>query len=79
MKKQERALELCDENESSVPEPIRYEGAIVAAGALTDMDRIDEAIARIESLDLNPSSAGSITCGRGTYWGTCSRGAAASR
>ena len=58
MDKPERALELCNEIESSVPEPIRYEGAIVAAGALTDMDRIDEAIARIESLDLNPSSAG---------------------
>ena len=57
MDKPERALELCNEIESSVPEPIRYEGAIVAAGALTDMDRIDEAIARIESLDLNPSSA----------------------
>jgi len=58
MDKPERALELCDEMDPSVPEPIRYEGAIVAAGALTDMDRIDEAIARIESLKLNPQSAG---------------------
>jgi len=58
MSKPERALELCDEMDSSVPEPIRYEGAIVAAGALTDMDRIDEAIARVESLELNPPSVG---------------------
>jgi tetratricopeptide (TPR) repeat protein len=58
MSKPERALELCHEIEPSVPEPIRYEGAIVAAGALTDMDRIDEAIARVESLELNPPSAG---------------------
>ena len=58
MDKPERALELCDELDDSVPEPIRYEGAIVAAGALTELGRIDEAIARIESLDLNPASAG---------------------
>jgi tetratricopeptide (TPR) repeat protein len=58
MEKPERAIELCDEIEPSVPEPIRYEGAIVAAGALTDMGRIDEAIARVESLELNPPSAG---------------------
>jgi tetratricopeptide (TPR) repeat protein len=57
MNKPERALELCDEIEASVPEPVRYEGAIVAAGALTEMDRTDEAIARIESLELNPPSA----------------------
>jgi len=57
MNKPERALELCDEIEASVPEPVRYEGAIVAAGALTELDRIDEAIARIESLELNPPSA----------------------
>ena len=57
MNKPERALELCDEIDASVPEPIRYEGAIVAAGALTELDRVDEAIARIESLELNPLSA----------------------
>jgi len=58
MNKPERALELCNELDDSVPEPIRYEGAIVAAGALAEMGRVDEAIARIESLDLNPASAG---------------------
>jgi hypothetical protein len=34
-----------------------YEGAIVAAGALADMDRLDEAIARMEQLGLNPAIA----------------------
>ncbi|MGH2749953.1 MAG: tetratricopeptide repeat protein [Actinomycetota bacterium] len=58
MDKPERALELCDEIDRSIPEPVRYEGAIVAAGALAEMDRIDEAIARIEDLELNPTSAG---------------------
>ena len=58
MNKPERALELCNELDDSVPEPIRYEGTIVAAGALAEMGRVDEAIARIESLDLNPASAG---------------------
>ncbi|MGH2699694.1 MAG: tetratricopeptide repeat protein [Actinomycetota bacterium] len=58
MAKPERALELCDEINSSVPDPIRYEGTIVAAGALTELDRTDEAIARIEALELNPASAG---------------------
>jgi tetratricopeptide (TPR) repeat protein len=57
MSKPERALELCDEIDGSVPEPIRYEGAIVAAGALTEMGRMDEAIARIERLELDPGSA----------------------
>ncbi|HEX2240343.1 MAG TPA: tetratricopeptide repeat protein, partial [Actinomycetota bacterium] len=34
-----------------------YEAAIVAAGALGDMGRIDEAIARLEELDLDPGVA----------------------
>ncbi|MDQ4058048.1 MAG: tetratricopeptide repeat protein [Actinomycetota bacterium] len=57
MQKPERAIELCDELDDSVPDAIRYEGAIVAAGALADMERVDEAIARIETLDLEPASA----------------------
>ena len=40
-----------------VDEAIAYEGAIVAAGALTYMKRIDEAIARLERLDLRPTGA----------------------
>ena len=57
MQKPERAIELCDELDASVPDAIKYEGAIVAAGALADMGRVDEAIARIETLDLDPASA----------------------
>ena len=54
----EKAVELCDQiDPRSVPEPVVFEGAIVAAGALTDLDRLDEALERIESLDLRPSSA----------------------
>lgn len=50
-----RALELCDEiREDRVPAAIVYEGAIVAAGALADMARIDDAIARFERLELKP-------------------------
>ncbi|MGI8940547.1 MAG: tetratricopeptide repeat protein [Actinomycetota bacterium] len=58
MGKPERAVELCDEVDASVPEPVRYEGAIVAAGALADMGRVDDAITRIETLDLEPVNAG---------------------
>ncbi|MGH2827479.1 MAG: tetratricopeptide repeat protein [Actinomycetota bacterium] len=57
MQKPERAIELCNELDDSVPDAIRYEGAIVAAGALADMGRVDEAIARIQTLDLEPTSA----------------------
>lgn len=57
MQKPERAIELCNELDDSVPDAIWYEGAIVAAGALADMGRVDEAIARIETLDLEPASA----------------------
>ncbi|MDQ3985185.1 MAG: tetratricopeptide repeat protein [Actinomycetota bacterium] len=56
--KPEKALELCDEIDvRSVDRAVAYEGHIVAAGALTDMGRIDEAIARLEALDLRPSTA----------------------
>ena len=58
MGKPDRAVELVDEIErGTVPDAVYYEGAIVAAGALADRDRVDEAIARLESLDLRPQVA----------------------
>lgn len=54
----DRALELCDELRGrAVPDAVAYEGAIVAAGALVDMERFDDAIARLEALDLDPEVA----------------------
>ena len=56
--KPQRALELVDEiDPSQVDEAIVYEGAIVGAGALADMGKIDEAIARLERLELQPDVA----------------------
>lgn len=53
----ERAIKLCDEIDArGVPAGIYYEGAIVAAGALADLGRIDEAIARLEHLELQPDN-----------------------
>lgn len=52
----ERALELCDET-TDVPEEVFYEKEIVAAGALADLKRVDDAIARLERLDLSPAVA----------------------
>lgn len=58
MRKPEKALEYLDEIERGrVPDAVFYEGAIVAAGALADMGKIDEAIARLEALDLQPKTA----------------------
>jgi tetratricopeptide (TPR) repeat protein len=58
MKKPERAVELCDEiDRSAVDEAVYFEGAIVAAGAQSDMGQIDDAIARLEKLDLRPDVA----------------------
>jgi len=58
VKKPERALELCDEiRRDEVSEDVFFEGAIVAAGALADMGRLDEAIARLEALELRPKVA----------------------
>jgi tetratricopeptide (TPR) repeat protein len=57
MGKPERALELCDEISSTVDDEVRYEGAIVAAGSLGDMGRLDDAIERLERLDLRPDVA----------------------
>lgn len=54
----QHALEVCDEiDPGSVPEAVFYEGTIVAAGALADLGRMDEAIARLESLELEPAVA----------------------
>jgi tetratricopeptide (TPR) repeat protein len=56
--KPEKALSLCNEiRPRSVPVAVAYEGNIVAAGALADMGRLDEAVERLEALDLNPEVA----------------------
>jgi tetratricopeptide (TPR) repeat protein len=57
LQKPNKALELIDEMDPSVDEAVRYEGAIVAAGALADGGRIDEALERLEELELRPASA----------------------
>ena len=58
MKKPEKAIELCDEIVPGEVEPaVYYEGQIVAAGALADLGRLDEAIARLERLNLDPEVA----------------------
>ncbi|MBA2313581.1 MAG: tetratricopeptide repeat protein [Actinobacteria bacterium] len=54
----DKALELCDEVDvQTAPPPVYYEGAIVAAGALGDQGHLDEAIARLEGLDVRPTTA----------------------
>ena len=53
-KKPEKALDYADEVSPSSGPEIYFEANIVAAGALSDMGRIDEAIARLERLDLRP-------------------------
>ncbi len=56
--KPQRALELCDEVLPGRGDPsVFYEAAIVGAGALADMGRIDDAIARLERLELRPEAA----------------------
>ncbi|MBW3595148.1 MAG: tetratricopeptide repeat protein, partial [Actinobacteria bacterium] len=58
MGKPEKAIDYVDEIERGrVPDAVFYEGAIVAAGALADAGKIDDAIARLESLDLRPKTA----------------------
>jgi tetratricopeptide (TPR) repeat protein len=58
MEKPEKALEYCDEIDfRKVDAAIVFEGEIVAAGALADMDRLDEAIDRLERLRLRPEVA----------------------
>jgi tetratricopeptide (TPR) repeat protein len=59
MGKPQRAVELCDEiDPTRVDEAVVYEGAIVAAGALSDQGKLDDAIARLEKLELQPKVAG---------------------
>ena len=54
----EKAVEICDEIEFKKVEPaVTFEGQIVASGALADMGRLDEAIARLERLTLRPPVA----------------------
>jgi tetratricopeptide (TPR) repeat protein len=56
--KPDKALELAEEVLGSHPDAqIGYEAAIVAAGALADMKRLDDAIKWLESLDLDPAVA----------------------
>jgi tetratricopeptide (TPR) repeat protein len=58
MGKPQRALELCDEIDAArVSSEVFFEGNIVAAGALADMGRVDEAVARLEALELHPRIA----------------------
>ena len=58
MGRPDKALEIAEEIDPHTVEPaVAYEGAIVAAGALADMKRYDEAIARLEKLDLQPQTA----------------------
>jgi tetratricopeptide (TPR) repeat protein len=58
MRKPEKAIEYCDEVlPGRVDEAVYYEAQIVAAGALADMRRMDEAIGRLEALDLRPEVA----------------------
>jgi tetratricopeptide (TPR) repeat protein len=56
--KPQRAVELVDEiDPKEVDEAIVYEGGIVGAGALADMGRVDDAISRLERLELHPDVA----------------------
>ena len=58
LKKPEKALEICDEIDPTKVDPaVFFEGQIVAAGALADLKRYDEAIARLERLNLRPPTA----------------------
>ena len=58
MGKPEKAVELCDQMDPRTVEPAAfYEGAIVGAGALADMGRVDEGIERLKRLDLSPTMA----------------------
>ncbi len=58
LKRPDKALEYCREiDRKAVDEAVYYEGAIVGAGALADMGKLDEAIALLERLDLNPQNA----------------------
>jgi tetratricopeptide (TPR) repeat protein len=54
----DKAVSYCDEVRPGAADPaIYYEAQIVAAGALSDLGRVDDAIARLERLDLDPDVA----------------------
>ncbi|MDQ4025870.1 MAG: tetratricopeptide repeat protein, partial [Actinomycetota bacterium] len=54
----ERAVELCDEvTPERVTPDVFYEANIVAAGALADQGRLEDAVARLERLELQPENA----------------------
>jgi tetratricopeptide (TPR) repeat protein len=56
--KPDKALQLCDEIDTErVSEAVVFEGAIVAASTLADMGRVDQAMARLAALHLEPRSA----------------------
>jgi tetratricopeptide (TPR) repeat protein len=58
MGKPQRALELCNEiDPRRVSEEVFFEGQIVGAAALAEMGRLDEAIERLEGLELRPKVA----------------------
>jgi tetratricopeptide (TPR) repeat protein len=58
MGRPDRALELCDEIDPIVDDPeVVYEGTIVAAGSLADLDQLDDAIERMMTLRLDPPTA----------------------
>ena len=56
--KPEKSLELVAEiDPATEEEEIVFEGAIVAAGALAELGRVDEAVGRLEALELDPPIA----------------------
>jgi pentatricopeptide repeat protein len=57
--KPEKALELCEQmqEDKRLPPAVLYEGEIVAAGALSDLGRLEEALQRLERLELDPPNA----------------------
>jgi tetratricopeptide (TPR) repeat protein len=58
MGRPDKALEFCQEiDRKSVDPAVYYEGVIVGAGALADQDRVDDAIAILERLELRPEVA----------------------
>ena len=55
--KPDKALQYLDEVQPTAPPEVYFEANIVAAGALADMGRVEEAIERLERLDLKPEVA----------------------
>lgn len=58
MGKPDKALEIVREmDRKALDDAVYYEGAIVGAGALADMERLDDAITLLKRLDLRPKVA----------------------